>query len=488
SSKLTELKKLVKDNPAQSEHLRHLSEMINSEMPVLMQKNVAEIVETHESFRLERLLRIHQLINEVIANEERVLRERKVDLVQSTKLNNLLTVVFAVLAIGIIVVTFLSNLFLSRQQQWLEGFLGSILDTSQNGIVHYKAIRENGKIVDFRLEFLNKSIDRLLKIDSAQMRGKRLSEFPSYVRETGLIHRYIEVVETGNPQIFEWQYERGDINTWFQVSLSKLEDGVIISFNDISQLKKYEEELKENISDLERSNAELEQYAYVASHDLQEPLRKIRSFGSFLQETQGPRLDEKGRMQLEKILAAAERMSSLIKDILSFSSLKKSVDFVPTNLNEVLKGVLQDLDLVIVQKNVRVKSDLLPTIDAIPLQMTQLFYNLLNNSLKFAHEDRRPLIHIGCRKIKEEELPPSLFKNKTYYEFIFSDNGIGFNEEYAEQIFGLFKRLNDKNYYPGSGIGLALCKKVVQNHHGEIIAKGKENEGASFFIYLPEKQ
>ena len=143
---------------------------------------------------------------------------------------------------------------------------------------------------------------------------------------------------------------------------------------------------------------------------------------------------------------------------------------------------------MITQKNATIQSDPLPTIEAIPLQMNQLFYNLLNNSLKFSKDGREPIITISCRQMKKEEKDPSFLKKIPYYEIVFADNGIGFDQDYAEQIFGLFKRLNDRQFYPGSGIGLSLCKKVIENHNGDIIAKGKENDGASFYIYLPEKQ
>ncbi len=270
--------------------------------------------------------------------------------------------------------------------------------------------------------------------------------------------------------------------------MAKLDDGVIASFHDISQLKQYEAELKENISSLEKSNTELEQYAYVASHDLQEPLRKIRSFGSYLQDTQAEKLDEKGKTQLGKMLTAAERMSTLIKDILAFSGLKKQDALIPTNLNDILETVLQDLELMINQKKAVIESDNLPVIEAIPLQMTQLFYNLINNSLKFTSPERDPLIRISCRRMEEKERHPDFLEGIAYYELRFTDNGIGFDQEYTDQIFGLFKRLNDKQFYPGSGIGLALCKKVVDNHHGDIVASGKDNVGAEFIVYLPEKQ
>ena len=180
-------------------------------------------------------------------------------------------------------------------------------------------------------------------------------------------------------------------------------------------------------------------------------------------------------------------MSVLITDILGFSSMKREQKFVETDLNPILENVLQDLDLLIQEKQAVVEHDTLPIIDAIPLQINQLFYNLLNNALKFSVNGNRPHISILCRIITEDELEPYEIhdQHSAYCELIFTDNGMGFKQEYAEQIFGLFKRLNNKLDFPGSGIGLSLCRKVVANHGGKILAKSAENQGASFYIILP---
>jgi len=458
-------------------------------LDVLKQKNIAEIIQTGETWRLNDLFAIHEMINRGIAIEAALLAKRKQELKESASLTNLLSTSFAIIATAIIVIYFFTNLFNIRERRWLQGFLESVLNTSQNGIIYYRAIRNKGKIVDFKVEFVNQSIEPLLDIKTQSVIGKKLKDLPPFLRTSNLIERYVQVVETAQSLAFETMYSGNNIQKWFVISIVKLKDGLTASFQDITQLKKYEGELKNNIVLLERSNNELEQYAYVASHDLQEPLRKIRSFGSFLMQTQADRLDEKGKEHLQKIMTSAERMSVLITDILSFSSVKRQEDFVVTDLNKVWQDVLADFELTIAQKEPLIEAEPLPVIEAIPLQMNQLFYNLLNNSLKFSKEDEKPVIKITSGVVDEEKrtalhLPAGV----VYYEIVFTDNGIGFSQEYAELIFGLFKRLNDKHYYPGSGIGLALCKKVVNNHRGIIIAKGAENEGASFFIYLPEQQ
>ena len=167
--------------------------------------------------------------------------------------------------------------------------------------------------------------------------------------------------------------------------------------------------------------------------------------------------------------------------------MKREQKFIETDLNRILENVLEDLDLLIQQKQALIHYDTLPIIQAIPLQMNQLFYNLLNNALKFSLPGTSPYITISCRILTEDELDiyEITDKQSAYCEIIFSDNGMGFKQEYAEQIFGLFKRLNNKVEFPGSGIGLSLCRKVVANHNGKIVAKSNENEGASFYIILP---
>ena len=480
-------KNLTSDDSLQSKRLDTISKMINEQFSTLMRKNIMEIITSGESWRLKKLFEIHSRINQAIIYEKYVFSNLESELKDSTQTTNLLTILFAVIAIIIILVTFIFNVILARKGKWLEGFLESILNTSQNGIISYKAMRKQGRIIDFKIEFANTSIEKLSNMKPDKMIGKKLSEIQPYVLETDVFDKYVSVVETGLQMEFEQLYQEGQSERWFHIMLAKLEDGVTASFHNITHVKNYEVELKNNIAKLEHSNSELEQYAYIASHDLQEPLRKIRTYGSYLKKQQFDKLGEEGQKHLEKMIDAAERMSTLIRDILGFSSLKREQDFKETDLNPILENVLQDLDLLIQQKQAVIRRDTLPIMDAISLQINQLFYNLLNNALKFSVEGMPPVININCRILTDDELGIYEISSgqSPYCEIVISDNGMGFKQEYSEQIFGLFKRLNNKVEFPGSGIGLSLCRKVVANHNGKIFAKSNETEGASFHVILP---
>ena len=246
--------------------------------------------------------------------------------------------------------------------------------------------------------------------------------------------------------------------------------------------------------ELERSNQELEQFAYVASHDLQEPLRKIQAFSNLLQRDSREILNENCLMYLDKISGSASRLSALIDDLLNFSRItRQGTLFAEIDLNEVLEKVKNDFELLISRKKAVIKlihCKHLPTIEGVPLQINQLFNNLINNSLKFSSKHRPPNITISCRKLEELETASysDQYKNIPHYEIVIKDNGIGFEAEYAEQIFMIFQRLHDQYTFAGSGIGLALCRKIVVNHHGKIHAEGMKGKGSSFHVILPERQ
>jgi signal transduction histidine kinase len=246
--------------------------------------------------------------------------------------------------------------------------------------------------------------------------------------------------------------------------------------------------LEQKNRELAMTNNELEQFAYVASHDLQEPLRKIRTYSDMLYEKLKDSLDEESVSYLQKVMSSSERMSNLIYDLLNFSRLFQSdKDFEAVDTSHVIKNVLSDFELVIDQKKAVVRVDKIPPVKGVPLQINQLFYNVINNALKFQAEGQIPSIEIRSAILSKEEQQArkELNASWSYVDISVRDNGIGFQQEYAVQIFDVFKRLQNKSIYPGSGIGLALCRKIAINHQGDIYAEGRENEGAVFHILLP---
>jgi signal transduction histidine kinase len=254
------------------------------------------------------------------------------------------------------------------------------------------------------------------------------------------------------------------------------------------ELSKTNHELKEANLNLERVNNNLEQFAYVTSHDLQEPLRKIKIFSDILQTRSEVGLTNFTKKYLDKIEVSVDRMSALITDLLNFSRVEKSGKaFITTDLNVIIEEVTEDFELAIRDKQILLNISPLSKIDAIPLEMRQLFFNLIGNAIKFARQDIRPVININGRKLTAEEIlkDESLNPLWPYYVIEVRDNGIGFDQKYASQIFTIFQRLHTREVYSGTGIGLALCQKVVNNHHGRIFAEGEENKGAGFFILLP---
>ena len=246
------------------------------------------------------------------------------------------------------------------------------------------------------------------------------------------------------------------------------------------------EELQEANENLMRSNQELEQYAYVASHDLQEPLRKIRIYSDMLGQQE---MAENHQKLVGKIDQSAQRMSMLIKDLLEFSRLLETGAMIePVDLNIVVQNVANDFELVIEDKKAKLILGELPKIEAISLQMNQLFYNLVGNALKFVQPNVPPVIRVSARIITAADLaaaPGSVTRSKLYYEISVEDNGIGFEQKYAEQVFQVFKRLHVSAVYPGSGIGLAMCKRIVMNHGGDLKVTSEPNNGTTFRIILP---
>jgi PAS domain S-box-containing protein len=237
-----------------------------------------------------------------------------------------------------------------------------------------------------------------------------------------------------------------------------------------------------------RSNAELEQFAYIASHDLQEPVRKISTFLEMLHHSIGE-VNEQAEGYFKKIQNSTSRMTNLIRDVLAYSQVAENTEsFVKIDMSAIIESVKNDFELMIEEKGAIIEYSNLPVIQGIASQLVQLFTNLLSNSLKFSKTGVIPHISIISRKatISEVEKHPQLSAHKKYYHIEFTDNGIGFDQDYADRIFKIFQRLHNKNDYEGTGIGLSICRKIVQTHHGHISASSGGNKGATFNILLPK--
>ena len=247
--------------------------------------------------------------------------------------------------------------------------------------------------------------------------------------------------------------------------------------------------IEERNFELEQINKELESFNHVASHDLQEPLRKIQIFISRLSAADIDSLSETGKEYVSKIKLASNKMRVLIDDLLLFSRANKTdKPFEKTNLNLLLENAKQELAINIHEKSAVFDAKKLPTTLVIPYQIQQLFINLINNSLKYSKKDVKPIITIRCEKVLVSTVSLNINSDKKYYKLSFSDNGIGFEQQFSESIFTLFKRLHSNENLPGTGIGLAICKKIVENHQGTITAEGRLNVGATFNVFLPEKE
>jgi len=257
---------------------------------------------------------------------------------------------------------------------------------------------------------------------------------------------------------------------------------------DITEHYKNTIDLEDNNKHLTDINAELESFNNIVSHDLQEPLRKIQMFISRIDENEIAVLSENGKDYINRIALSANRMQNLLIDLVSYSrTVKGDKVFEKADLNNIVGEVLADLAINIQEKNAKLKVGNLPVINAIPFQLHQLFVNLITNSLKFSRQDVVSEISFSQQKISTPEVYDGInFTERKFHKIVISDNGIGFRQEFADKIFQLFKRLEKDIDYAGTGIGLAICKKIVENHKGYIFAEGRPGKGAKFIIFFPK--
>ncbi|HUR12532.1 MAG TPA: PAS domain S-box protein [Flavitalea sp.] len=338
----------------------------------------------------------------------------------------------------------------------------------------------------------NAGAEKIKGYSAQEIVGKNFQIF--YTEEdtrTNLPQKLLMQAKTAGRAIHEgWRVTKRGSKFWGSIVITALhgDDGDIIGYSkvtrDLTEKKQTEDRLNQYLHELQKQNEELDRFAYVASHDLREPLRKIQTFADLIEQHTGNQ--EMISKYLEKINIASTRMSDLIGSILEYSRHGKTTsEKVYTDLNNILTDVLVDFELLIQQKKAVIQFDKLPAIKIIPLQINQLFANLIGNSLKYTGQN--PLIRISCSVVSGKTVSQcnEPLGEGSYYQLIFTDNGIGFEQEYAQHIFTLFQRLHPKHEYSGAGIGLALCKKIIENHEGCIFAEGNPGKGASFYVYFP---
>ncbi|MFZ6052491.1 PAS domain S-box protein [Halocola ammonii] len=343
--------------------------------------------------------------------------------------------------------------------------------------------------VEGRVVNWNKGAEDIKGYTEKEIIGENFKKF--YTREDiehGLPNKLLEKAKKEGRSTDEgWRVKKDGSTFWGSVVITALhnDENEIIGFTkvsrDLTERKLAQDQMQKYAVDIELRNKQLEEFAFVASHDLQEPLRKIRMFSDLLEKDIQD--EERARRSLKKIQKSATRMTNLIKDVLEYSQLSQTADFVPVNLEETLDQVKDDLEVLIEEKNATIEHSELPEIAAIPIQMHQLFSNLIGNSLKFC--DEQPHIKIECTLLNSKcsDKFPDTFHKTDYWEIDISDNGPGFDPQYQDKVFELFKRLDKEQ--EGTGIGLSLCKKIVDNHFGTIEVDSQPGEGATFKICLP---
>ncbi|GAA4401181.1 hypothetical protein GCM10023187_15070 [Nibrella viscosa] len=355
----------------------------------------------------------------------------------------------------------------------------------------------------------NEGAGRLKGYRADEILGKHFSVF--YTPEDLAISKpkwELEIaISTGKYEEEGWRVRKNGSLFWANVLITAVfnSENKLVGFTkvtrDLTERRQAEQALKESEerfrslavelshtnTELERANKELESFAFMASHDLQEPLRKIQAFGEMLQTQFAEHLPPDGANLIQRMQSAAGRMQVLVRELLTYSRLNRGDQpLEAVTLNQVVTDVLNDLETIIREKQAIVQVESLPTISGNAMQLRQLFQNLLSNAIKFTRPGQTPLVQIKSYPVPPDQLPvQQSINNNQWVAIDVTDNGIGFDEKYRERIFQMFQRLHTRSEYPGTGIGLAICKKVAENHGGTITVASEPGHGTTFTVYLP---
>ncbi len=377
-----------------------------------------------------------------------------------------------------------------RELESQKSLLNNILTHTSSGISVTELIRdENGNIIDGRIILANEASEKYAGLTKADYENKTICQIDPKILDSPIYRSVINTIETGEPFITQYYFEPTD--RWLELSVSRMDENKVINvFTDISLSKKTHLEMERLVSELTRSNKHLEEFAYAASHDLKEPIRKIHTFADRLKPRLAAYMNEEEQNMYERMQNAAYRMQQLVEDLLEYSYISSTSDSKkPTDLNEKLQLAINDLEISIEDKKAKIKSDKLPVIFANGRQMQQLFLNLLSNSIKYSKPNVPPEITITTKEVRAgdyKEFGVTGDANTIYHLIEIKDNGIGFDKEESEKIFAMFHRLHGRSDYSGTGIGLSIVRRVIENHEGYIWAEGISGEGSTFKFLLPK--
>lgn len=373
-----------------------------------------------------------------------------------------------------------------------EALINSILRNSPVGITVYRALRDStGRLHDFQCILANDASAEFTGIPVSERYSRTVLETIPGLEEAPLFKMAVAAVEAGKS--FETEYYYEPVKKWLSIGVAKIyEDHLINIFRDITDIKGAKLQLEAQIEQLERMNVNLSHFTYAASHDMKEPLRKVLIFADRLKESLESKLDPEQQHYLNRIESATKRMNFLIDDLLTYHEVSGRIPAMePVNLDTLVQNVLDDLDLEIAEKHAQVHVAPLFTMYGHARQLQQVFHNLIGNALKYSRPDIAPEIRITCKKVVGNQTTLRLRADQlheAYYMLSISDNGIGFDQDDAARIFNVFERLPNSKSYEGTGLGLPIVRKVVENHNGFIMAQGALGAGATFSVLFPQQK
>lgn len=371
-----------------------------------------------------------------------------------------------------------------------KNLLNNILVNSSNGISVSRALRnDNGDVVDSLTILANDAAVRYIGLPKEVYLSKRGTEIEPDLVRSPYFQACVRTLQTGEP--FLMQYQLQSTGKWLELTTSRLDkDHLIHIFTDVTPIKEAQLQLERSVEELKRTNQNLEDFAYAASHDLKEPIRKIHFYSDRLKQQLQDNLTKDQTLFFERLENAAKRMGTLVDDLLAYSQATKGLgEEEEVDLNRKMQLVLEDLEVEVEQKGADIGVATLPTIKGSKRQLQQLFHNLITNALKYSKPGSAPHVRITSKEVKGKEvrrdLPPDKAES-TYHLIEVRDNGIGFPQQDAERIFNVFTRLHSNTAYRGTGVGLSIAQKVLQNHGGYIWAESSPGAGATFFVLLPD--